>query len=297
MIKSRRSFIIGIKGIKINRKEISFIKKYKPWGVILFTRNIKTIEQTKRLTNSIRKIYKDKNFPILVDQEGGRVARLNNIILSTAFPGNFFGNMYKKDPKNLNYYLDIYINQISYLLREIGINLNTSPVLDLKVKNTTKIIGDRAFSSNIKNVNKIGDFVIEKFHYIRTPYIYKNLNYLKRNDFKVFKNKKSIFAMTAHIIFSKIDPTYTVTHSKKLINIIRNEINFKNLIISDDISMKSLKFSTLNNTQKAFQAGCNLVLHCNARMSEMKVVAENSPKLDNFLLKKTLEFYKLVNIK
>ena len=190
--------------------------------------------------------------------------------------------------------------------------------MDLKVKNTTKIIGDRAFSSNIKIVNKIGDLVIEKFHYnkigtvikhipghglaksdshIRTPYIYKNLNYLKRNDFKVFKNKKSIFAMTAHIIFSKIDPTYTVTHSKKLINIIRNEINFKNLIISDDISMKSLKFSTLTNTQKAFQAGCNLVLHCNARMSEMKVVAENSPKLDNFLLKKTLEFYKLVNIK
>ena len=217
-----------------------------------------------------------------------------------------------------NYYLDIYINQISYLLREVGINLNTSPVLDLKVKNTTKIIGDRAFSSNIKIVNRIGDLVIEKFHYnkigtvikhipghglaksdshIRTPYIYKNLNYLKRNDFKVFKNKKSIFAMTAHIIFSKIDPTYTVTHSKKLINIIRNEINFKNLIISDDISMKSLKFSTLINTQKAFQAGCNLVLHCNARMSEMKVVAENSPKLDNFLLKKTLEFYKLVNIK
>ena len=103
MIKRRRSFIIGIKGIKLNRKEISFIKKYKPWGVILFTRNIKTIEQTKRLTNSIRKIYKDKNFPILVDQEGGRVARLNNIILSTAFPGNFFGNMYKKDPKNLNF--------------------------------------------------------------------------------------------------------------------------------------------------------------------------------------------------
>ena len=318
MIKSRRSFIIGIKGIKLNRKEISFIKKYKPWGVILFTRNIKTIEQTKRLTNSIRKIYKDKNFPILVDQEGGRVARLNNIILSTAFSGNFFGNIYKKDPKNLNYYLDIYINQISYLLREIGINLNTSPVLDLKVKNTTKIIGDRAFSSNLKIVNKIGDLVIEKFHYnkigtvikhipghglaksdshIRTPYIYKNLNYLKRNDFKVFKNKKSIFAMTAHIIFSKIDPTNTVTHSKKLINIIRNEINFKNLIISDDISMKSLKFSTLINTEKAFQAGCNLVLHCNARMSEMKIVAENSPKLDNFLLKKTLEFYKLVNIK
>ena len=99
MIKNRRSFIIGIKGTKLNRKEISFIKKYKPWGVILFTRNIKTIEQTKRLTNSIRKIYKDKNFPILVDQEGGRVARLNNIILSTAFPGNFLEICIKRSKK------------------------------------------------------------------------------------------------------------------------------------------------------------------------------------------------------
>ena len=161
----------------------------------------------------------------------------------------------------------------------------------------------------------IGDLVINKFHKNKiatmikhipghglaksdshklTPKINKNFKYLTNNDFKAFKKKKSIFAMTAHVIYKNIDPHNTATHSKKIINIIRKKIGFKNIIISDDISMKALKFSISNNTQKAFTAGCNLVLHCNARMSEMEIVAKNSPKLDNFLLKKTLEFYKII---
>ena len=101
--------------------------------------------------------------------------------------------------------------------------------------------------------------------------------------------------MTAHIIFKQIDKINTVTHSKKAISIIRKKIEFKNIIISDDISMKALKLSITQNTIKAFNAGCNLVLHCNGRLSEMIKVAENSPKLDNFLVKKTLEFYKVVS--
>ena len=121
---------------------------------------------------------------------------------------------------------------------------------------------------------------------------------LNEIDFYPFKKINAKLAMTAHIIYTKLDKRNVATFSKKIINeVIRKKIGFRGILISDDISMKSLKFSTSTNTQKAFQAGCNLVLHCNARMSEMKVVAENSPKLDNFLLKKTLEFYKLVNIK
>jgi len=100
--------------------------------------------------------------------------------------------------------------------------------------------------------------------------------------------------MTAHIIYESIDPILTATHSKKMINIIRNKIMFKNIIISDDISMKALKFSIEENTIKAFSAGCNIVLHCNGKMSEMIKVAKNSPKLDSFLMKKTSEFYKLI---
>jgi beta-N-acetylhexosaminidase len=104
--------------------------------------------------------------------------------------------------------------------------------------------------------------------------------------------KKSFFAMTAHVIFKKIDPENTVTHSKKLINIIRNQIKFKNLLISDDLSMKSLKYSLEENTKRAFNAGCNLALHCNGNLKEMSVVAQNSPKVNSFIIKKTSEFYK-----
>ena len=97
--------------------------------------------------------------------------------------------------------------------------------------------------------------------------------------------------MTAHIVFKKIDPKNTVTHSKKVINIIRKDIGFKNLIISDDLSMKSLKYSIVENTKKAFTAGCNIVLHCNGNLREMTLVAKNSPKVNSFILKKTSEFY------
>ncbi len=315
MIKYRKSFIVGLKGIFLTKKEIFFLKKYKPWGVILFSRNIKSIEQVQKLIFKIKSIFNDKNYPILIDQEGGRVSRVEKIITTTTFSGEYFGFVYKKKKKNISQHINIYINQISYLLKEIGVNINTLPVLDIRRKNTNLIIGDRSFSSNPKIVKKIGSFFIEKLHknkiatvikhipghglakldsHISTPKVKNNLKYLIKNDFFPFKNQKSLFAMTAHIIYESIDPIMTATHSKKMINIIRNQIMFKNIIISDDISMKALKFSLEENTIKAFSAGCNIVLHCNGKMSEMIKVAKNSPKLDSFLMKKTSEFYKLV---
>ena len=101
--------------------------------------------------------------------------------------------------------------------------------------------------------------------------------------------------MTAHIIFDKIDNKNTVTHSKKLIKLIRNKIGFKNILISDDLSMKSLKKTLKENTIKTFDAGCNLALHCNANFKEMLIVAENSPLIDKFIIKKTSQFYKFLS--
>jgi len=131
-------------------------------------------------------------------------------------------------------------------------------------------------------------------HYF-TPTINQSLNFLKKKDFKTFKSKDSLFAMTAHVIFSKIDPYNTVTHSKKMIKFIRNQINFKNILISDDLSMKSLKYSLEQNTIKAFEAGCNLALHCNGNLKEMSIVAKNSPIVNSFIIKKTSEFYKNIS--
>jgi beta-N-acetylhexosaminidase len=123
----------------------------------------------------------------------------------------------------------------------------------------------------------------------------KKKSHLLKNDFFTFKNKKTFFAMTAHIIFNKIDKNNTVTHSKKLIKLIRNDIGFKNIIISDDLSMKSLKGSLKENTIKAFNAGCNLVLHCNGNFKEMQIVGKNSPLINKFITKKTSQFYKFLS--
>ena len=315
-MKNRRSFIVGLKSTTLKFKEKQFLRKYNPWGVILFSRNIKSITQTKKLTDDIRKIFNDKKYPILIDQEGGRVNRLNNLIYSSNFTGEFFGKLYKKNIKKFNVYYKIFINQTSHLLNKIGVNINTVPVLDIRRKSSNKIIGDRSFNTKPKIVSKIGDYFINQFHknniatvikhipghglakvdsHKSTPIVKSKLKDLNKIDFLAFKKKKSFFAMTAHIVYQDIDKKNTATHSKEVIKIIRNKIKFKNLLISDDISMKSLKFSIKENTIKAFKAGCDLVLHCNAKYGEMIAVAKNSPKVNVFISKKTSQFYKILS--
>ena len=313
---NRRSFIIGIKSTILNKKEIFFLKKYKPWGIILFKRNIKTIKQTKKLTNHIKKIFNDTKYPILLDQEGGRVNRLTNFLNNDLSTSEFFGNLYSKDRKIFNVKYNEFITETANHLKLIGVNLNTVPVLDLRLKGSSSIIGDRSFSHDPKVVSRIGDICIENFHKNKigtimkhipghglakvdshklTPTIKQNLKYLSKKDFIPFKNKKCLFGMTAHIVYSHIDKVYTATHSKKVIDIIRKKIKFQNILLSDDISMKSLKFSIKDNTIKAFSAGCDLVLHCNGNLNEMKAVAINSPFLNKFIIKKTSQFYKIIS--
>ncbi len=314
-MNNRRSFIVGVKSTKLSIKEKNFLKKYKPWGVILFTRNIKTIKQTIKLTTSIRKIFNDRKYPILIDQEGGRVNRLKNIALFQNLTSEFFGKKYIHNFKEFLILYKLFIDKTSYLLNLIGVNINTIPVLDLRVKGSSNIIGDRSFSKNPKIVSKIGDYCIRFFHqnsigsvikhipghglakvdsHFYTPVVNKKLSYLLKNDFIPFKNKKAFFAMTGHIIFNKIDSQNTVTHSKKIIKLIRNKIGFKNIIMSDDLSMKSLKGSIGENTIKTFNSGCNIALHCNGDFKEMEIVAKNSPLIDKFILKKTSQFYKIL---
>ena len=315
-MNNRRSFITGIKSTTLSVKEKKFIQQYKPWGVILFSRNITSLKQAKKLTDQIKKIFKDKNYPILIDQEGGRVNRLKNFLNADLLTGELFGKLYLKDKKKFYDYYKIFIKNTSFLLKSIGANINTLPVLDLRLKGSSSIIGDRSFSKNPKIVSKIGDICINSFHSNKigtvikhipghglakvdshklTPTVNKNLKYLKKNDFSTFKKKSSLFAMTAHIIYKDIDKTNTATHSKKIIQLIRNSIKFKNIIMSDDISMKSLKCSIKVNTLRAFNAGCDLVLHCNGNIKEMSDVAINSPLISKFIIKKTSLFHKIIS--
>ena len=201
-----RAFIVGVKTTRLTLKEKKFLKKYKPWGVILFTRNIKNIKQTRELTSSIRKIFGNNKYPILIDQEGGRVSRLKNLISFDNLTSEFFGKKFINKPKEFNSFYKLFIDKTSELLKLIGVNINTSPVLDLRVKGSSNIIGDRSFSNNPKIVSKIGDFCINSYHqngiatvikhipghglakvdsHHFTPVINKKLDYLK----KIFTQK------------------------------------------------------------------------------------------------------------
>jgi len=316
MINKRKAFIVGIKSNKLTNDEKLFLRTHKPWGVILFLRNIKTIEQTKNLTDSIKSIFKDKNYPILIDQEGGKVNRLSNIISFDNLTSEYFGHLFEKDKMKLNIIYKLFVDKTSNLLKMIGVNINTVPVLDLRVKRSSTVIGNRSFSKNKNTVSKMGDLCIKLFHknsigtiikhipghglasvdsHNFTPTINKTLKYLNKNDFFPFKNKRSFFAMTGHVIYKKIDKLNTVTQSKKMIKYIRDKIGFKNILISDDLSMKSLNDDIKTNTIKTFKAGCDIVLHCNGNIQEMRVVANNSPLISRFILKKTSQFYKILS--
>ena len=313
---NRRSFITGIKSFSLSKKEINFLKVYKPWGVILFSRNVRSLKQSKKLTDQIKLIFKDKKYPILIDQEGGRVNRLKKFFKADTLTGEFFGKLYLTDRNKFNLHYRSFIDQTSHLLRSIGVNINTLPVLDLRLKGSSNIISNRSFTSDAKIVSKIGDMCIDYFHknkigtvikhipghglakvdsHKQTPTVKKGLDYLIKNDFSAFKNKASLFAMTAHIIYQSVDKLNTATHSKKIIRLVRNNIKFRNILMSDDISMKSLKCSIEDNTERAFNAGCDLVLHCNGKYKEMLIVANSSPLISKFIVKKTSQFHKIIS--
>ena len=309
----RKAIIVGIRGIKLSSEEIYLLKKEKPWGVILFSRNIKNLIQLKKLIIDIKNCIKDKNYPILIDQEGGRVSRLNKIIDLSIFSQGFFGNFYKNDRKTFYDYYKIYIDTVCEIIKKVGININTVPVLDVRRKNSHSIIGNRSFSNDASIVSKMGNLCINWYSknkiatvikhipghglskcdsHHKLPVINTKKNELIKKDFKPFKNCKSPFAMTAHVIYSIYDPINTATHSRIVINeVIRKHIGFRGILISDDISMKALRYGLKDNATKALDAGCNLILHSNGNMQEMSKLTKIIPTIDKFTQKKTSHFY------
>ena len=209
MNKNHKSFICGIKGKYLTKSEKKFLIKYKPWGVILFSRNIINIKQTKILTNSIKKLFKNNNYPILIDEEGGRVTRLKKFIDNSIFTAKYFGDLYSKNNKKFEIYFNVYVKQISYLLRTLGISINTVPVLDIRRSKSHSIIGDRSYSSNKKIVSKIGDICIEKFHKNRIATVMKHIpghGLAKSDSHKNLPiiNKKIDYLVKMTFILSKI---------------------------------------------------------------------------------------------
>ena len=313
---NRKALIIGVKGLALTNEEMQLLKVKKPWGVILFSRNIRDILQLKSLISMIKNSIKDKNYPILIDQEGGSVSRLNKIFDLSLFSQDHFGRLYKENKINFLHHYKIYIDKVCDILRNVGININTVPVLDIRRKYTHKIIVNRSFSSDSATVSKIGKLCIDLYkknkiatvikhipghglskcdsHY-HLPVIKSKKRELIKKDFRPFKECESLFAMTAHVVYSIYDPIYSATHSKIIIeDVIRKYIGFKGLLISDDISMKALKYGLKDNAIKALNAGCNLIMHCNGNINEMRELTKIVPMIDKFTQKKTSHFSKLI---
>jgi beta-N-acetylhexosaminidase len=313
----RKAAIVSISGLILTKKEKIILKKEKPWGIILFKRNILSERQLINLTKSIKYLMKDKKYPILIDEEGGKVSRLSNFLDNSLYNQKYFGDIYKLNKNTGKKLYKIYIDSISKVLTKIGININTSPVLDLKKKNTHGVIGSRSYSENSFIVNELGKLCVKFYKdnkiatvikhipghgaaisdsHFALPKINNSLKLLKKSDFKCFKNTSSFFAMTAHILYTKIDKKNSATHSNIILKkIIRNEIGFKGILISDDISMKALKYDIIKNAHLALKAGCNLVLYCAGKTNEVKKLLNKTPNIDKFTMKKTSEFYKFLS--
>ena len=310
-----KALIISLKGKKLSKKEEILLSKEKPWGVILFKRNLKSFKQIKDLTSKIKKLTKNKNFPIIVDEEGKTVSRLKELINHNISSG-FFGSLFKKNKNFCLKLLRHYINSLSKTLKILGININTIPVLDVLRGNTNRVIGIRSFSKDKKIVKHLGDLTIKYLHlnnisgiikhipghgaslsdsHKMLPKINLSIKKLNKIDFYPFKSSKAKFAMTAHILYSKLDKKYPATFSKKIIrNIIRDKLKFKGILISDDISMKALKYDLVTNAQKSLEAGCNLVLYCSGRIKDNYKLIKSLPYIDRFTEKKTSEFFKFL---
>ena len=225
--------------------------------------------------------------------------------------------MYKLNKNTGTRLYKMYIDSLSNILTKVGVNINISPVLDLKKNNTHEVIGNRSYSKNAFTVNDLGKLCVRfyKKNKIATvikhlpghgsassdshfglPKIHDTLQSLKKNDFKCFKNTYSFFAMTAHILYTKIDKKNNATHSNTILKkIIRNDIGFKGILISDDISMKALKYDLIKNAHLALKAGCNLVLYCAGKTNEVQRLLNKTPNIDKFTMKKTSEFYKFLS--
>lgn len=289
--------VFGCAGLALSDAEKEFFQRVNPLGFILFSRNIATPEQLKTLVQSLRETVGREDAPVLIDQEGGRVARLKPSYWAEYPAAGTFGAKYRKNPQDGIQAAYETARLIGRDLRELGINVDCSPVLDVPVKGSIDtILGDRAFSSDpqlngplgkvvcdalsaegvtpvIKHMPGHGRAVVDS--HLELPKVSTDLETLKQTDFVPFKYLADApWAMTAHVMYTAIDAQKPASLSNKVIqDVIRGEIGFKGFLICDDLSMKALSGTFSDLTAEALAVGCDAVLHCNGDMDEMEAVA------------------------
>ena len=303
----KKPVIYGLKGLQISQQEIDFFRKSSPIGFILFARNIQDKIQLKKLCDDLKDLMGGQVL-ILIDQEGGRVQRIKPPLCSSYPPIFDLAKNYQQDPDLTCRKIYQNYQNIASDLGEFGINVNCAPLLDILSKETHDVIGNRALGDNCNDVAKLAQIVCDSLlskniypvikhipghgrakcdSHLDLPIVDISLKELQESDFVPFKQlKDQKFAMTAHILYSQIDDSLPATLSKKVIDVIRNQIDFQNIIMTDDLSMKALKGSFEEKTIQAINAGCDVILHCNGDMQEMVAINNSLNNINDSLLSK-----------
>ena len=295
------SAVYGCQGLTLDADERSFFRDSKPFGFILFARNCESPAQLRALCRDLRDTA-GADAPILIDQEGGRVARLKPPYWRARPPARRFGELYERNPEQGREAAYLCARAIAHELKDIGVNVNCAPVLDVPVKGAHDIIGDRAFSMDPLTVIELGRATIEGYldggvlpivkhipghgrsladSHLALPRVDASAEALSVHDFVTFRSlNEAPIAMTAHVIYEAIDPRRPATTSPKMVqNIIRGEIGFDGLLMSDDLSMAALDGPLDVRAKQALFAGCDVVLHCNGKLDEMKEIAPEAKPL------------------
>jgi beta-N-acetylhexosaminidase len=296
-----RAFITGLSGATLSAAERAFLREADPWGLILFKRNVETPAQVARLTAEFRESL-GREAPVLVDQEGGRVQRLGPPHWPAYPPAAAYGRIYDRDPRGGLRAAWLGARLIAADLRAVGIDVDCLPLADLPVAGSDLVIGDRAYGETPEKVAQLARAAADGLlaggvlpvlkhlpghgratadSHASLPVVDASRDALEATDFVPFRRLADLpLGMTAHVVFTAIDPIAPATTSATLVrDVIRDWIGFAGLLMSDDISMGALSGSLAERSSAAISAGCDTVLHCNGKLDEMQAVAGAVPRL------------------
>lgn len=303
------ALIVGVSGPELTDNEAAFLAEVRPAGVILFARNCIAPDQIKRLVGAARTAIGDAETLVLIDQEGGRVQRLRPPHWRSLPPGAAYARLARRDPAAARAAAFAVARLLADELRSLGITMNCAPVLDVPVVGAHDIIGDRAFGRTAAGVAALAQAFAEGLmaggvapvvkhipghgratadSHLALPRVDTDPDTLSWTDFAPFRALRHMpAAMTAHVVFPQIDPALPASISPKVTaDIIRDEIGFDGLLMSDDIGMKALTGSFADRAAAVIAAGSDVVLHCSGDLTEMRAAASAVPVLAGHALRR-----------
>jgi beta-N-acetylhexosaminidase len=296
-----RAFITGVAGSALTNEERQFLRETQPWGLIVFAWNIAGPDPLRRLIGEFRSAV-GRDAPVLIDQEGGRVQRLGPPHWPSYPPGAAYGALYDRDRETGLAAARLGGRLIASDLAGLGIDVDCMPLADVPVPGSDAVIGNRAYGTEPGKVAAIAGAIAEGLadggvlpvlkhipghgratadSHKRLPVVTSDRATLEATDFAAFRPLAGLpLAMTAHVVFSAIDPVAPATTSAAIVGgVIRDSIGFRGLLMSDDISMHALSGSLSERSAAAIAAGCDMILHCNGDTAEMRAVAAAVPAL------------------